>query len=47
MPTPNPYPETDERHRIWDEGYKAGPHDLIEKIGRAEIAKEFPRLFKD
>ncbi len=58
MPTPNPYPEIlldetpgvevpDQRHRIWDEGYEAGQHDLIEQIGRAKMMKEFPRLFED
>ncbi len=57
MPTPNPYPEImvdetsgvevpDERHRTWDEGHKAGEHDLIEQIGRAKMVKEFPRLFE-
>lgn len=57
MPTPNPYPEIlvgeisgvevpDDRHRIWDEGYEAGQHDLIAQIGRAKMMKEFPRLFE-
>jgi len=52
----NPYPETlvnetsgvevpDNRHRIWDEGFEAGSHCIIERVGRDLILAKHPNFF--
>ncbi len=52
----NPYPQTitdeasglkvsSEKHRIWQEGYKACQDRMIQLIGRDEIAKKYPHFF--
>lgn len=37
----------DEKHQIWEAGYKACRQDMINKIGHEEIASKFPHFFDD